>query len=81
MMSTAGSVVFLLFGLFAIACILYLPQHIVFIVHRAWFYVNGGDVLGSSASSVMASSKDGLSLTVSGADAAKETLESIVRDL
>ncbi|EMR61671.1 hypothetical protein UCREL1_11412 [Eutypa lata UCREL1] len=75
------SVVFLLFGLFAIACILYLPQHIVFIVHRAWFYVNGGDVLGSSASSVMASSKDGLSLTVSGADAAKETLESIVRDL
>lgn len=78
--------VFLLFGLFAIACILYLPQHVVFMVNRAWFYVNGGDILASassasssSAPNVLAanSNKDGISLTA----AATQTIESVVRDL
>ncbi|KAK7749397.1 hypothetical protein SLS62_008141 [Diatrype stigma] len=79
------SVVFLLFGLFAIACILYLPQHVVFMVNRAWFYVNGGDILTSTSSAssgtgsnvLAANHKDGISLTA----AATQTLESVVRDL
>ncbi|RYP29160.1 hypothetical protein DL767_006853 [Monosporascus sp. MG133] len=80
------SVVFLLFGLFVIACILYLPQHILFIVNRAWFYVSGGDMASSSGSSVVAvNHRDGVSLSVSGtaaaAKAAKETIESIAREL
>jgi len=39
-----GSVVFLLFSLTFIATTLYLPQHIVFLLNRAWFYVNGDSV-------------------------------------
>ncbi|RYP12784.1 hypothetical protein DL765_007162 [Monosporascus sp. GIB2] len=79
------SVVFLLFGLFVIACILYLPQHIVFIANRAWFYVSGGDMASSGSSVVAVNNKDGVSLSVSGtaaaAKAAKETIESIAREL
>ncbi|KAI1328792.1 hypothetical protein F5Y16DRAFT_398005 [Xylariaceae sp. FL0255] len=37
------SVVFLLSAMGSIATILYLPQHIVFIINRAWFYVSGGE--------------------------------------
>lgn len=37
----AGSVVFLLFSLTAIATILYLPHHIMFLAGRAWFYIHG----------------------------------------
>jgi hypothetical protein len=36
-----GSFVFLLFSLTAIATILYLPHHIMFLVGRAWFYIHG----------------------------------------
>jgi hypothetical protein len=36
--------VFLLFSLTFIATILYLPQHIVFLLNRAWFYVHGDSV-------------------------------------
>jgi serine palmitoyltransferase small subunit len=43
-MLETGSVVFLLFGLTFIATVLYLPQHIVFLLNRAWFYVNGDSV-------------------------------------
>ncbi|KAH8756761.1 hypothetical protein F5883DRAFT_163995 [Diaporthe sp. PMI_573] len=35
------SFVFLLFSLTAIATILYLPHHIMFLVGRAWFYIHG----------------------------------------
>ncbi|KAJ0114938.1 hypothetical protein J7T55_004681 [Diaporthe amygdali] len=35
------SVVFLLFSLTAIATILYLPHHIMFLAGRAWFYIHG----------------------------------------
>lgn len=35
------SVLFLLFSLVTIATALYLPQHILFIWTRAWFYLNG----------------------------------------
>ncbi|KAI1776034.1 hypothetical protein F4818DRAFT_367820 [Hypoxylon cercidicola] len=57
------SVVFLLYGLLAIATILYLPQHILFIINRAWFYVNGGD--SGLASNLVAGNKDAISLAAS----------------
>ncbi|KAI2608424.1 uncharacterized protein GGS25DRAFT_275454 [Hypoxylon fragiforme] len=78
------SVVFLLCGLLLIATILYLPQHVLFIINRAWFYVNGGD--SSVASNVVAGNKDALSLATSSATttlaaAATETAERMSREL
>ncbi|GAW12730.1 hypothetical protein ANO14919_021000 [Xylariales sp. No.14919] len=59
------SIVFLLSGLGSIATILYLPQHVLFIINRAWFYVNGGDSSGGlGSSSVVAAAKNVLSLSV-----------------
>lgn len=40
-----GSIVFLLFSLTALATILYLPHHIMFLVGRAWFYIHGDSAL------------------------------------
>lgn len=42
---TTGSIVFLLFSLTAIATILYLPHHLMFLVGRAWFYIHGDSAL------------------------------------
>lgn len=78
-----GSVVFLLYGLLAIATVLYLPQHVLFIINRAWFYVNGGD--SGLASNLVAGNKDAISLATSSTTktiaAAVETVESISREL
>ncbi|SPO00615.1 uncharacterized protein DNG_03364 [Cephalotrichum gorgonifer] len=38
------SVLFLLTSLTFIATFLYLPQHIIFLMNRAWFYVHGDSV-------------------------------------
>ncbi|KAI1404544.1 hypothetical protein F4819DRAFT_109964 [Hypoxylon fuscum] len=78
------SVVFLLCSLLVIATVLYLPQHLMFIIHRAWFYVNGGD--SGVASNVVAGNKDALSLATSStartmAAAATETAEHVSREL
>ncbi|KAI1391232.1 uncharacterized protein F4822DRAFT_178795 [Hypoxylon trugodes] len=78
------SVVFLLCSLLNIATVLYLPQHLLFIIHRAWFYVNGGE--SGVASNVVAGNKDALSLATSYATktmaaAVSETAESISREL
>ncbi|KAI0598017.1 hypothetical protein F4775DRAFT_592770 [Biscogniauxia sp. FL1348] len=80
---TFWSVVFLLSALTTIAIILYLPQHILFIINRAWFYVNGGD---SGVMSNVVAKKDSLSLSLvsaatTTAAAATETAESFVREL
>ncbi|KAI1342644.1 hypothetical protein F5Y15DRAFT_413152 [Xylariaceae sp. FL0016] len=77
------SAVFLLTALTLIAVILYLPQHIVFIINRAWFYVNGGE---SGVSDLAAVNKDALSLSLESAAtttalAAKETVQSLVPEL
>ncbi|OTA99219.1 hypothetical protein M426DRAFT_325366 [Hypoxylon sp. CI-4A] len=78
------SIVFLLCSLLLIATVLYLPQHVLFILNRAWFYVNGGD--SGIASSIVRGSKDALSLTTSSATvtmaaAALETAETMSREL
>ncbi|KAI0167140.1 hypothetical protein GGR52DRAFT_90124 [Hypoxylon sp. FL1284] len=77
------SVVFLLYGLLAIATVLYLPQHVLFIINRAWFYVNGGE--SGIASNLVAGNKDAISLATSSTAktiaAAVETADSISREL
>ncbi|KAI0471100.1 hypothetical protein GGR56DRAFT_678371 [Xylariaceae sp. FL0804] len=78
------SVVFLLSALTVIAVTLYLPQHILFILHRAWFYVNGGE--GGSGSGpgpdIVAVKRDALSLSLrTTAAAAAETAKSVVKEL
>ncbi|KAI8630129.1 hypothetical protein F5Y19DRAFT_54544 [Xylariaceae sp. FL1651] len=62
------SVVFLLSAMGSIATILYLPQHILFIINRAWFYVNGGESSGVLASSGMGAAKSALSLSLESVD-------------
>ncbi|ETS81248.1 hypothetical protein PFICI_06250 [Pestalotiopsis fici W106-1] len=63
------SVVFLLFSMTAIASALYLPQHLAFLIDRAWFYVNGGEA--SSGSGALASvNKEAMSLSVTSLAAA-----------
>ncbi|KAI0157549.1 hypothetical protein GGR57DRAFT_47776 [Xylariaceae sp. FL1272] len=73
------SVVFLLSAMGSIATILYLPQHIVFIINRAWFYVNGGEN-GSASSSILAA-KNAVSLSLTSdyttPTAAAETLREL----
>ncbi|KAI1175449.1 hypothetical protein F4777DRAFT_325636 [Nemania sp. FL0916] len=79
------SVVFLLSAMGSIATILYLPQHILFIINRAWFYVNGGESSGAFGSSnVVAAAKNALSLSLESVDptndltsAATETLREL----
>lgn len=84
------SVVFLLFSMTTIAAALYLPQHLAFLVDRAWFYVNGGEASSGAASNMIASAnKESLSLSVSSlgaaathvASAATEAAESTIREL
>ncbi len=60
------SVLFLLFSLTFIATVLYLPQHVQFIVGRAWFYMHG-DSCESSAAAGLAK---GVLSSVTGAAAA-----------
>ncbi|KAI5924275.1 hypothetical protein F4810DRAFT_134082 [Camillea tinctor] len=81
---TFWSVVFLLTALTTIAIILYLPQHILFIINRAWFYVNGGD--SGIVSNVMSVKKDSLSLSLvsaatTAAAATTEAAKSLIREL
>ncbi|KAI0840279.1 hypothetical protein F5Y06DRAFT_252958 [Hypoxylon sp. FL0890] len=77
------SVVFLLCGLLIIATVLYLPQHVLFIINRAWFYVNGGE--SGIMSNLVAGNKGALSLATSSTKttmaAATDMAESIIREL
>jgi hypothetical protein len=76
------SVVFLLFSLFVIATILYLPQHIVFIFNRAWYYAIGRESGAGAGPSVAGAAKDALSLSVSATSTTAEaTANAVVREL
>ncbi|ORY71611.1 uncharacterized protein BCR38DRAFT_404677 [Pseudomassariella vexata] len=81
------SVVFLLFSLTIIATMLYLPQHIVFVLNRALFYAYGDDsgvehVLGGLAKNgAVAMQQTVEKLATSTADSAAETVEGLVREL
>ncbi|KAL2023835.1 hypothetical protein VTK56DRAFT_1102 [Thermocarpiscus australiensis] len=54
------SVLFLLVGLTFIATVLYLPQHVQFVISRAWFYMHGdghdaGELLKVGVTSALSS--------------------------
>ena len=53
--SVADSFLFLFFSMIVIAMTLYLPQHIAFLTHRAWFYYNGEERAKYAAQSVVES--------------------------
>ena len=78
-----GSITFLLFSLTFIAAILYLPQHIIFIVTRAWFYINGEnvDVVEVAKEAVETLVHHHGSVSSSTIAAAKETVAGVVREL
>lgn len=69
----------------SIATILYLPQHILFIINRAWFYVNGGESSGGFGSSnVVAAAKNALSLSLESVDTTNDlasTATEAIREL
>ena len=71
-----GSVLFLLTSLTFIATFLYLPQHILFLLNRAWFYVHGDSV------DVLEMTKDAVQTLAGGAeDAAGEVVESVTESV
>lgn len=82
------SIVFLLFSLTFIATVLYLPQHVVFLYNRAWFYVHGDEnsgverVLSGLAKNALQRTADALPpATTSTANAAAAAAETLVREL
>lgn len=67
-----GSVLFLLTSLTFIATFLYLPQHILFLLNRAWFYVHGDSI------DVLEMTKDAVQTLAGGAEEAAETAAEVV---
>ncbi|KAL2268663.1 hypothetical protein VTJ83DRAFT_3509 [Remersonia thermophila] len=68
------SVVFLLTSLTLIASVLYLPQHVQFIINRAWFYMHGESLDGAVK---IAKGSLGQFLSSTTAGAAKTTVEAV----
>ncbi|KAL2106997.1 hypothetical protein VUR80DRAFT_5842 [Thermomyces stellatus] len=66
------SVLFLLTSLTFIATFLYLPQHILFLLNRAWFYVHGDSI------DVLEMTKDAVQTLAGGAEEAAETAAEVV---
>ncbi|KAI7780011.1 hypothetical protein LA080_000120 [Diaporthe eres] len=79
------SVVFLLFSLTAIATILYLPHHIMFLAGRAWFYIHGDSAVeaaGETARSLAAAAAAAAAATTPTAKAiATETARAVVGEV
>lgn len=78
------TILFLLSSLTFIATVLYLPQHIAFIVGRAWFYMNGEhvDVVELTKEAVEGALHQTAGLVSTTAAAlAGETAEAVVREL
>ncbi|KAK0636188.1 hypothetical protein B0T17DRAFT_612961 [Bombardia bombarda] len=80
------SVLFLIVSLTGIATVLYLPQHVQFIVGRAWFYMHGDtqDAIVSELSKGSATAAAVKSLVGTATAAAQAVVESttgVVREL
>ena len=74
----ADSILFLISSLTVIAMVLYFPQHVSFIVGRAWFYMHG-DV---SAEGAVRAALTGSSATAAAvAGKAAEATATVVREL
>lgn len=70
-----GSVLFLLTSLTFIATVLYLPQHLLFLINRAWFYVHGDSV------DVLEMTKDAVQTFAGGADGVADAATTAVESL
>jgi hypothetical protein len=75
----AGSIVFLLVSLTFIATTLYLPQHIAFLLNRAWFYIHGEsvDVIEITKEAVQAAAAAATGTATAAADEAGEVLQKV----
>ena len=80
---SADSVLFLLGSLTFIATVLYLPQHIAFLINRAWFYAHGDsvDVLEITKEAVQTFAQSALHAGTTTAAAAGETAGAVAREL
>ncbi|KAL2142082.1 hypothetical protein VTI28DRAFT_1595 [Corynascus sepedonium] len=70
------SVLFLLVSLTFIATVLYLPQHLQFIISRAWFYMHGDALESMAAAATKGAPVGQVVSSVAGATAAA-TAESL----
>ncbi|KAJ9138753.1 hypothetical protein NKR19_g7730 [Coniochaeta hoffmannii] len=80
------SILFLLFSLTFLASVLYLPQHIAFLVQRFLFYLRGEnvDVVGLAKEAVAGLTTQAQTQTQTAAGAAvtvEKTVEAVVREL
>ncbi|KAM7206486.1 Protein of unknown function (DUF3317) domain containing protein [Naviculisporaceae sp. PSN 640] len=73
------SVFFLLFSLTLIAMILYLPQHVQFILGRAWFYMHGDEVFGTQSQLVKSVLLQGQGTATAAATAAVKATAAAVK--
>ncbi|KAM5342519.1 hypothetical protein ACJ41O_013485 [Fusarium nematophilum] len=76
-----SSIVFLLFSLTFIAACLYLPHHISFLLGRAWYYINGEHIDVAEAVHEVVRDMSASALQGTAVDVAKETAETVVREL
>ena len=77
------SVLFLLGSLTLIAAGLYLPQHLAFLINRAWFYARGDsvDVVGITKDAVHTFAQSALNAGTATAGVASETAGAVVKEL
>ncbi|KFY00889.1 hypothetical protein O988_03034, partial [Pseudogymnoascus sp. VKM F-3808] len=80
------SCVFIIFSMVLIAGCLYLPQHITFLINRAWFYYQGDadskDALSTSAAETLVGTVgDRLRAVVETARASAATAAQIEKEL
>ncbi|KAK3365928.1 hypothetical protein B0T24DRAFT_406425 [Lasiosphaeria ovina] len=75
------SVLFLIVSLTFIATVLYLPQHVQFVLSRAWFYMNGDAPQESVVQHVVAKSAAVVTDTIAAAAAAAAATGGVVREL
>ncbi|KAL2152532.1 hypothetical protein VTH82DRAFT_5716 [Thermothelomyces myriococcoides] len=70
------SLFFLLLSLTVIATVLYLPQHVQFIISRAWFYMHGESYESAAATAAKGAAAIGQALSSATGMAAAATAES-----
>ncbi|KAK4152620.1 hypothetical protein C8A00DRAFT_44322 [Chaetomidium leptoderma] len=75
------SVLFLLFSLTFIATVLYLPQHVQFVLKRAWFYMHGDSCEAAAGELVKEGAKGVFDSVVGTAAAATTAVAEAVREL
>ncbi|KAL2170951.1 hypothetical protein VTG60DRAFT_4213 [Thermothelomyces hinnuleus] len=71
------SVLFLLLSLTFIATVLYLPQHVQFIINRAWFYMHGDSYESAAATAAKGAAVVGQALSSVAGTTAAATAESL----